>query len=71
MISRKIPDVKPGDIAGLTPTAPTNAVVQGDFLYLRDANGNQIPGRTVSVGDHITVLKVDHSKQIALVQYTT
>lgn len=71
MISRKIPDVKPGDIAGLTPTAPTNAVVQGDFLYLRDANGNQIPGRTVSVGDHITVLKVDHSKQLALVQYPT
>ncbi|MCG4558013.1 M14 family zinc carboxypeptidase, partial [Clostridium perfringens] len=61
--------VNPGDSVGSKPTFPVNAQVKGDFLYLRDANGNQIAGRSVSDGDEITVLKVDHTKQLALVQY--
>ncbi|MDM0534877.1 SH3 domain-containing protein, partial [Clostridium perfringens] len=50
-------------------TYENNAEVVGDELYLRDANGNLIPGRSVSVGDKITVLDVSYSKQLALVQY--
>ena len=69
MIMRFIPSVNPGDSVGSKPTFPVNAQVKGDFLYLRDANGNQIAGRSVSDGDEITVLKVDHTKQLALVQY--
>ena len=69
MTMRFIPSVNPGDSVGSKPTFPVNAQVKGDFLYLRDANGNQIAGRSVSDGDEITVLKVDHTKQLALVQY--
>ena len=61
--------VTPGDIVPGGFTYPNNAIVQNDFLYLRDANGNQIAGRTVSIGDKITVLKIHHDKQLALVQY--
>lgn len=66
-----IPNVSSGDLVGSTPTFPTNAVVRGDFLYLRDVNGNQIPGRTVSDGDEITVLFISNEKNIVLVQYPT
>ncbi|WP_283696795.1 M14 family zinc carboxypeptidase [Clostridium perfringens] len=69
MANNIIPNVSSGDLVGSTPTFPPNAVVRGDFLYLRDANGNLIPGRSVSVGDKITVLDVSYSKQLALVQY--
>ena len=61
--------VTPGDIVPGGFTYPNNAIVQNDFLYLRDANGNQIAGRTVNIGDKITVLKIHHDKQLALVQY--
>lgn len=71
MANNIIPNVNPGDLVGSTPTFPINAVVKGDFLYLRDANGNQISGRTVSDGDEITVLDIGYSKQLVLVQYPT
>ncbi|NGT82858.1 SH3 domain-containing protein [Clostridium perfringens] len=71
MIMRFIPNVNPGDLVGSKPTFPVNAQVKGDFLYLRDANGNQISGRTVSDGDEITVLDISYSKQLILVQYPT
>ncbi|TBX18880.1 hypothetical protein BFS06_16750, partial [Clostridium perfringens] len=48
---------------------PPNAEVVGDELYLRDENGNRITGRSVSVGDKITVLDISYSRQLALVQY--
>ncbi|MDZ5255151.1 SH3 domain-containing protein [Clostridium sp. LIBA-8841] len=71
MANNIIPNVGSGDLVGSTPTFPTNAVVRGDFLYLRDVNGNQIPGRTVSDGDEITVLFISNEKNIVLVQYPT
>ncbi|HAT4186711.1 TPA: SH3 domain-containing protein [Clostridium perfringens] len=71
MANNIIPNVSSGDLVGSTPTFPTNAVVRGDFLYLRDVNGNQIPGRTVSDGDEITVLYISNEKNIVLVQYPT
>ncbi|MCJ8341706.1 MAG: SH3 domain-containing protein [Cetobacterium sp.] len=71
MANNIIPNVSSGDLVGSTPTFPPNAVVKGDFLYLRDANGNQISGRTVSDGDEITVLDIGYSKQLVLVQYPT
>ena len=71
MANNIIPNVNPGEIVGSTPTFPPNAVVKWDFLYLRDANGNQISGRTVSDGDEITVLDIGYSKQLVLVQYPT
>lgn len=50
---------------------PNNAQVVGDFLYVRDVNGNIITGRQVDNGDKITVLDVLYTKQLALVQYPT
>ena len=64
-------NINPGDIVPGGFTYPNNAVIENDFLYLRDANGNQIAGRTVSVGDKITVLDVGYAKQLALIQYPT
>ncbi|MGL5066618.1 MAG: N-acetylmuramoyl-L-alanine amidase [Sarcina sp.] len=63
--------VQPGDIVPGGFTYANNAIIENDFLYLRDANGSQIAGRTVSVGDKITVLDISYSKQLALVQYPT
>ena len=57
-----------------TPTVfsyPNNAQVKGDFLYVRDSNGNILSGHRVDDGDCITVLDVSYSKQLALVQYPT
>lgn len=71
MANNIIPNVSSGDLVGSTPTFPPNAVVRGDFLYLRDVDGNQIPGRTVSDGDEITVLFISNEKNIVLVQYPT
>ena len=71
MTNNIIPNVSSGDLVGSTPTFPPNAVVRGDFLYLRDVDGNQIPGRTVSDGDEITVLFISNEKNIVLVQYPT
>lgn len=50
---------------------PNNAQVVGDDLYIRDENGNRIPGRYVANGDNITVLDVSYSKQLTLVEYPT
>ncbi len=50
---------------------PRNAQIVGDFFYLRDANGNTIPGRRVDDGDHILVLGIDYEKQLVLVEYPT
>ncbi|MGU8794095.1 SH3 domain-containing protein, partial [Clostridium perfringens] len=61
--------VRPGDIVEGGFTYENNAQVVGDELYLRDENGNIIPGRSVSDGDNITVLDVGYTKQLALVQY--
>lgn len=52
-------------------TYANNAKVVGDDLYIRDENGNRIPGRYVSNGDNITVLDISYSKQLALVEYPT
>lgn len=71
MANNIIPNVSSGDLVGSTPTFPPNAVVRGDFLYLRDVDGNQIPGRIVSDGDEITVLFISNEKNIVLVQYPT
>ncbi|MGL5649967.1 MAG: M14 family zinc carboxypeptidase, partial [Clostridium sp.] len=60
--------VKPGEFVPNGFSYPNNATVQNDFLYLRDENGNIIPGK-VTVGDRITVLKVLENKKLALVQY--
>ena len=49
----------------------TNAIVQGDFLYVRDSMGAIIPGKQIDIGDNITVLYVDHETQLALAQYPT
>ncbi|MFR5263704.1 peptidoglycan-binding protein [Clostridium sp.] len=57
---------------GIVPegfTYDNNAVISNDSLYLRDENGNIIPGREIDVGDNITVLDISYSKQLALVQY--
>uniref|UniRef100_UPI0039ECCD7B SH3 domain-containing protein n=1 Tax=Clostridium perfringens TaxID=1502 RepID=UPI0039ECCD7B len=61
--------VAPGEVVPGGFTYENNAEVVGDELYLRDANGNRIPGRSVSVGDKITVLDVSYSRQLVLVQY--
>ncbi|MBI5984349.1 SH3 domain-containing protein, partial [Clostridium perfringens] len=61
--------VAPGEVVPGGFTYDNNAQVVGDELYLRDRNGNIIPGRSVSDGDNITVLDVSYSKQLALVQY--
>ncbi|MBU3205282.1 hypothetical protein [Clostridium algidicarnis] len=65
------PDVNPGEIVPGGFTYPNNAKLQGDFLYLRDANKNMVSGRQVDDGDSITVLDVGYSQQLALVQYPT
>ncbi|MGL5617040.1 MAG: SH3 domain-containing protein, partial [Sarcina sp.] len=61
--------VRPGDVVPGGRTYPANAIVENDFLYLRDESGNQIAGRSVSIGDKITVLDISYSKQLALIQY--
>ncbi|EHR0219546.1 SH3 domain-containing protein, partial [Clostridium perfringens] len=61
--------VAPGEVVPGGFTYDNNAQVVGDELYLRDENGNIIPGRSVSDGDNITVLDVGYTKQLALVQY--
>ena len=61
--------VAPGEIVPNGFSFPNNAEVQGDFLYVRDAKGNIIPDRKVSVGDKITVLRVIKEANLALVQY--
>lgn len=66
-----IPDVNPGDIVGDSSTFPTNAKVVGDELYLRDEEGNIIPGRSTDDGDEITVLDISYGSQLALIQYPT
>ena len=58
-----------GEIVPGGRTYPPNAQVVGDDLYIRDASGNRIAGRQVDNGDHITVLDVGYTKQLALVQY--
>lgn len=50
---------------------PNNAQVFGDDLYIRDENGNKIPGHYVTNGDHVTVLDVSYSKQLVLLEYPT
>lgn len=57
--------------ATLKFTYPNNAKVVNDDLYIRDANGNKIPGRCVAMGDDITVLDVSYSKQLVLLEYPT
>ena len=41
MANNIIPNVSSGDLVGSTPTFPPNAVVRGDFLYLRDVQEEQ------------------------------
>ncbi|MBU3221055.1 M14 family zinc carboxypeptidase, partial [Clostridium algidicarnis] len=64
-------EIKPGELVPGGFTYPNNAKLQGDFLYLRDANKNMVSGRQVDDGDSITVLDVGYSQQLALVQYPT
>jgi len=48
-----------------------NAIVEGDFLYIRDSSGTIIPGRQVEIGDNITVISINHETQLAFVEYPT
>lgn len=50
---------------------PNNAIVQGDFLYIRDANKNIIPGRQIDDGDNITVLDVNQGTVLIYAEYPT
>ena len=50
---------------------PNNAQVRGDFLYVRDSDGNILSGHRVDDGDYITVLDVSYSKQLVKVEYPT
>lgn len=47
----------------------TNAVIKGDFFYVRDKNGNKVSGRQVDDGDRIIVLEVWKSKNLVEVIY--
>ena len=58
-------------VVALNFTHPNNAKCINDDLYIRDANGNRIPGRYVATGDNITVLDVGYTSQLALVEYPT
>lgn len=49
---------------------PNNAKIVNDDLFLRDVNGNKIPGRYAAVGDPITVLET-FSTGLALIEYPT
>lgn len=42
-----IPPYQPGELVGDKPTYPVNARVEGDFLYVRDSEGNIIQGKQV------------------------
>jgi N-acetylmuramoyl-L-alanine amidase len=46
-----------------------NAVVQGDWLYARRADGSIEPGRRVDIGDKIEVLDIGYSTQLVFVEY--
>ncbi|MBU5593395.1 hypothetical protein KQI89_16740 [Clostridium sp. MSJ-4] len=65
------PNINPGDFVPGGFTYNNNAQVVGDDLYIRDANGNRIDGRKIANGDRVTVLNVDYTKQLILVQYPT
>lgn len=52
-------------------TYPNNARIQGDWFYVRDKDGNAIPGLKIPDGENITVLNVFHSKQLAEIEYPT
>ncbi|MBK1809421.1 N-acetylmuramoyl-L-alanine amidase [Clostridium sp. YIM B02505] len=52
-------------------TYPNNARIQGDWFYVRDKDGNVIPGRRVDDGDSITVLNVFFTKQLVEIEYPT
>jgi len=69
--SAPAPIAPPTHAPALNFSYPNNAKVINDDLYIRDANGNKIPGRYVSRGDSITVLDVSGSKQLCLVEYPT
>ncbi|WP_170272152.1 N-acetylmuramoyl-L-alanine amidase [Clostridium tarantellae] len=68
----KVPETKNEAIGYLSKFSyDNNTKISGDFMYVRDANGNIISDRLVFDGDNITVLYVNYSKQLALVQYPT
>ncbi|GIM27439.1 bacteriophage endolysin (N-acetylmuramoyl-L-alanine amidase) [Clostridium polyendosporum] len=48
-----------------------NAVVQYDWLYVRDFNGQIEPERRVDIGDKIEVLSVSSKSQLAYIIYPT
>lgn len=68
-ISNSNDEIEAGGIVSGGFTYDNNAVISNDSLYLRDKNGNIIPGREIDIGDNITVLDISYSKQLALVQY--
>ncbi|GKX68960.1 M14 family zinc carboxypeptidase [Inconstantimicrobium mannanitabidum] len=68
-MSNVLPNITPGDVVPGGFTYPNNAQLVGDFLYLRDADGNGVGGHQVDAGDKITVLDIGFAKQLALVQY--
>lgn len=56
-----------------TPTIVdgTNAVIGNDFFYVRDENGNIIPGRRVDVGDRVKIIDISKSKGLIELWYPT
>jgi hypothetical protein len=46
-----------------------NAVVENDFFYTRDKNGNIEQGHRIDIGDHIRVIDISASTQLVLVEY--
>jgi len=66
---QQVPVVAPP--VALNFSYPNNARCMNDDLYIRDANGNRIPGRYVAKGDNITVLDVGYTSQLTLVEYPT
>lgn len=56
---------------GINMNYSPNAVVQYDWLYVRDSNGQIEPQRRVDIGDEIEVLRIFLESQLAYINYST
>jgi GH25 family lysozyme M1 (1,4-beta-N-acetylmuramidase) len=57
------PVIESGQVNG------ANAVVQNDWFFTRDSQGNVEEGHRIDIGDKIKVIDVSYSRQLALVEY--